>query len=245
MSEKFDKEKIEREIAAEVKSANAKQKTMMTRIVIVAALEVVLFGTFLVLNNDNDRITIGDGEYETIVETSRLLANISNPNNPAVVLIMDGGEEIVIELFPEHAPITVANFVHLVETEFYDGLTFHRIMHNFMMQGGDPIGNGSGGSDQSIVCEFSQNGIDNPLRHTRGAVSMARLGNDNDSASSQFFIVQNDDSNFLDGMYAVFGFVIYGIDAVDEIINSSNPLDSNGTILFAEQPVIRVAAVIN
>ena len=245
MSENFDKASIEREIAAEVKSANARNKKIMIRLIIIVLMVAVLFGTFLILNNRENQITIGDGNYETTVDGSRLLANISDSNNPAVVLVMDDDSEIVIELFPEHAPLTVANFVRLVEADFYNGLTFHRIIHNFMMQGGDPIGNGSGGSDQTIIGEFSQNGINNPLRHTNGAVSMARLGNDHDSASSQFFIIQGNESSFLDGMYAVFGFVIYGMDTVNTIINNSVPLDSNGTILHAEQPVIRIAAVIN
>ena len=226
------------------KETQSKTKMVAIRVGIVAVIVVILFGTYLILDSSEERVTGGDGDAQTTVDVSRLLANISDLNNPAVLLVMENEAEIVIELFPEHAPITVANFISLVEAEFYNGLTFHRILDGFMMQGGDPIGNGSGGSDATIIGEFSQNGINNPLRHMRGAVSMARLGEGFDSASSQFFIMQAD-FNFLDSMYAVFGDVIYGMDAVDSIIEASNPLDSNGTILFAEQPVIRVAAVIN
>ena len=244
MSEKFDKVSLEREIAKEAKKELDKSKTVMIRVLITAAIVLVLVGTYIILTNRDNDVTIGSGDNEINVNTSALLAEISNPYNPAVLLIMEDESQIVIELFPDYAPLTVSNFVQLVEDGFYDNLTFHRIMHNFMMQGGDPVGNGTGGSDQLIVGEFSQNGIDNPLRHTRGAVSMARLGNDFNSASSQFFIVQAD-SSFLDNAYAVFGFIIYGMEDVDYMINSSNPLDSNGTILHAEQPVIRTAAVIN
>ena len=143
---------------------------------------------------------------------------------------------ITVELDAKAAPITVENFVNLAKEGFYDGLTFHRIMYGFMMQGGDPNGNGTGGSENKITGEFSANGVDNPLSHTRGAISMARSQNPN-SASSQFFIVHAD-SVFLDGQYAAFGYVTEGIEIVDAICEDAMPVDGNGTILPQEQPVI-------
>lgn len=143
---------------------------------------------------------------------------------------------ITVKLDREAAPITTENFINLAKSGFYDGLTFHRIMDGFMMQGGDPEGTGMGGSKDTIVGEFSKNGYDNPLSHTRGAISMAR-SNDYDSASSQFFIVHQD-SKFLDGEYAVFGYVTEGMDIVDKICESAEPTDDNGTIPADKQPVI-------
>ena len=131
----------------------------------------------------------------------------------------------------------MANFVNLAQNGFYDGLTFHRIIDGFMMQGGDPNGDGTGGSDRNIVGEFSENGYDNTLSHTRGAISMAR-SNDYNSASSQFFIVHEDNTESLDGKYAAFGYVTEGMDIVDEICESANPTDENGTIAAEDQPVI-------
>ena len=143
---------------------------------------------------------------------------------------------ITVELDAKAAPITVENFVTLAKDGFYDGLTFHRIIYGFMMQGGDPNGNGTGGSENKITGEFSANGVENPLSHTRGAISMARAQDPN-SASSQFFIVHAD-SEFLDGQYAAFGYVTEGIEIVDAICEDAMPVDSNGTMLPADQPVI-------
>ena len=143
---------------------------------------------------------------------------------------------ITVELDAKAAPITVENFVNLAKDGFYDGLTFHRIIYGFMMQGGDPNGNGTGGSENQITGEFSANGVENPLSHTRGAISMARAQDPN-SASSQFFIV-HEDSEFLDGQYAAFGYVTEGIEIVDAICEDAIPVDGNGTILPADQPVI-------
>ena len=148
---------------------------------------------------------------------------------------------ITVELDAEAAPATVENFVKLAEEGFYDGLTFHRIIAGFMMQGGDPNGNGTGGSDETVPGEFSVNGFDNPLSHTRGAISMARA-QDPDSASSQFFIVHAD-SEFLDGNYAAFGYVTEGMDVVDAICEDAKPVDNNGTILPQDQPVITSVTV--
>ncbi len=132
-----------------------------------------------------------------------------------VVIEMDNGRVIKIELDESAAPITVENFINLVKSGFYDGLTFHRIIPGFMIQGGDPNGNGTGGSGHNIKGEFASNGVNNPIRHKRGVISMARAMNPN-SASSQFFIMHAD-APHLDGEYAAFGHVVEGMDAVDEI----------------------------
>lgn len=143
---------------------------------------------------------------------------------------------ITIQLDQEAAPITCANFVELAESGFYDGLTFHRIISDFMMQGGDPAGDGTGGSENNIVGEFSSNGYENDLSHKRGVISMARSSDPN-SASSQFFICHKD-SDHLDGDYAAFGMVTNGMDVVDKVCKKAEPTDSNGTIPANAQPVI-------
>ena len=140
-----------------------------------------------------------------------------------VIIEMENGAKIELELYPEVAPITVANFEKLVKAGFYDGLTFHRVIPGFMIQGGDPLGNGMGGSEENIKGEFRANGVQNNLKHTRGVISMARSFNPN-SASSQFFIMHKD-APHLDGQYAAFGKVISGIEVVDEI--ASIPTDYN------------------
>ncbi len=134
-----------------------------------------------------------------------------------VIIEMDNGSQIKIELDPTVAPITVANFEKLVKEGFYDGLTFHRIIPGFMIQGGDPKGNGTGGSKENIKGEFASNGVNNLLKHTRGVISMARAMDPN-SASSQFFIMHAD-APHLDGQYAAFGKVVEGMDVVDQIAN--------------------------
>ncbi|MBE6564834.1 MAG: peptidylprolyl isomerase [Ruminococcaceae bacterium] len=128
---------------------------------------------------------------------------------------MESGDTMTLEIYPDVAPITAANFISLVERNFYDGLIFHRVISGFMIQGGDPEGTGMGGSDQNILGEFAANGFNNTLSHTRGVISMARAHNPN-SASSQFFIMHAD-GTFLDGNYAAFGRVIEGIETVDAI----------------------------
>lgn len=140
-----------------------------------------------------------------------------NNENPQVKIDMGELGAITLELFPNVAPLTVKNFLDLVESSFYDGLIFHRVIKGFMIQGGDPQGTGMGGSKNNIKGEFKQNGVDNPLEHTRGVISMARAFNPN-SASSQFFIMHKD-ASYLDGAYAAFGAVIEGIDVVDKIAN--------------------------
>ena len=144
---------------------------------------------------------------------------------------------IKVKLDQQAAPITVRNFVELADSGFYNGLTFHRIMEDFMIQGGDPEGTGFGGSDKTIKGEFSSNGWDNPISHTRGTISMGKVSGENDSASSQFFIVQKD-STFLDGDYAAFGKVTEGMEVVDKIAEDAVPEDDNGSIPKDEQPII-------
>ena len=156
-------------------------------------------------------------------------------NHHAVIDVKDYGI-IKVELNADEAPITVTNFVKLAKDGFYDGLTFHRIINGFMIQGGDPEGNGTGGSDETIKGEFSANGVDNVLKHTRGAISMAR-SQDYDSASSQFFIMHQTTTS-LDGDYAVFGYVYEGIEVVDKIATTVPVTDNNGTVEASNQPVI-------
>ena len=157
---------------------------------------------------------------------------------------VEGYGTITLELDREAAPITVENFISLAESGFYDGLTFHRIIEGFMMQGGDPQANGMGGSGKTITGEFYANGINNPLSHTRGAISMARNSLSYDSASSQFFIVHKD-SVFLDGNYAVFGYVTSGMDIVDKICEEAIVTDSNGSVAAENQPVIKSIKIID
>ncbi|MBQ7363869.1 MAG: peptidylprolyl isomerase [Clostridia bacterium] len=140
-----------------------------------------------------------------------------------IVIEMENGAKIEIELYPEVAPITAKNFEKLVSEGFYDGLIFHRVIPGFMIQGGDPEGTGMGGSKDRIKGEFRANGVANDLKHTRGVISMARSFDPN-SASSQFFIMHND-APHLDGQYAAFGKVVSGMETVDEI--ASVPTDYN------------------
>ncbi len=144
---------------------------------------------------------------------------------------------ISLDLYPNVAPLTVKNFISLVKEGFYDGLTFHRIIDGFMMQGGAPSGTGSSGNDRKINGEFEANGFKNPLKHERGVISMARRGNDYNSASSQFFIVQTTYPS-LDGLYASFGKVTSGIEIVDKICKETKVEDRNGTVLKENQPRI-------
>ncbi len=159
----------------------------------------------------------------------------------AEIVVKDYGT-IKLELDADTAPITVENFVSLAKDGFYDGLTFHRIDPGFMIQGGDPKGNGTG-SSEPIKGEFSANGVENKISHKRGVISMARRGDFYDSGSCQFFIV-HEDSLFLDGQYAGFGYVTEGMDVVDAICNDANPIGSNCMIAPEEQPVIESVKII-
>ena len=151
---------------------------------------------------------------------------------------------IELELYPDVAPVTVDNFVSLVESGFYDGLTFHRIIDGFMIQGGDPLGNGTGGSSKSIKGEFTANDFQNDLKHERGVISMARGSYDYNSARSQFFIVQTTYPS-LDGQYASFGRVIKGIEIVDKICKDTKVEDRNGTTLKENQPFITKVYIVD
>lgn len=159
-----------------------------------------------ILFEDIDFSLVSDIEKVTVTEekTDYVMIDIENYG------------KIVIRLFPDVAPETVENFKKLVSEKFYDGLIFHRVIKNFMIQTGDPLGNGTGGSSENIKGEFSANGFTNNLKHVRGVVSMARRSDSMDSASSQFFICQVDYPS-LNGQYASFGFVVYGMDVVDAI----------------------------
>ena len=191
--------------------------------------------------------TTSSSAAETAAEETKTDAGTTGETAEAVkhhvkINVKDYGT-ISVELDPTYAPITVENFLSLAESGFYDGLTFHRIIDGFMIQGGDPLGTGLGGSDTTIKGEFSSNGVENPLSHTRGAISMAR-SQDKDSASSQFFIVHQD-SPHLDGDYAVFGYVTDGMDVVDKICEDTKVTDRNGTVAKENQPVIESVEVVD
>ena len=208
-------------------SDNTQPKRLSRKVQLALSAVVILFalGASLFFNQEN-QASLQTPAGEEIRMTGTYYADIT---------VKDYGT-ITVELNGDAAPITVGNFVTLARDGFYDGLTFHRIMEGFMMQGGDPNGNGTGGSEQTITGEFSANGIENPLSHTRGAISMARA-QPFDSASSQFFIV-HEDSTFLDGQYAAFGYVTEGMDVVDQVCKTAKPVDNNGTIPADAQPVI-------
>ena len=150
---------------------------------------------------------------------------------------------IRLELDSDTAPITVQNFLDLANAGFYDGLTFHRIIDGFMIQGGDPDGNGTGGADHNIVGEFAENGYENGILHKKGVISMARAADPN-SASSQFFITVAD-ADFLDGKYAAFGHVTEGREIADQIAAEAKPIDTNGTMPKSRQPVIKAVRVVD
>lgn len=181
--------------------------------------------------------TAGSKENST-EETKNMLTG----KHHVEIAVKDKGV-IAVELDADTAPITVTNFVELANSGFYDGLTFHRIIEGFMIQGGDPKGNGTGGSDKNIKGEFAANGIKNDISHERGVISMARSSAYN-SASSQFFIMHKT-STHLDGQYAAFGHVTSGMDIVDDLAENTPVSDSNGTVLKANQPVIESIKVID
>ncbi len=154
-----------------------------------------------------------------------------------VKVTMEKGGEYTIELYPEYAPETVANFISLVKDGFYDGLTFHRVVDGFMAQGGDPMGSGMGGSENKIRGEFASNGFtQNTLSHKRGVISMAR-SMDMNSASSQFFICYSDRCSFLDGDYAAFGKVVEGMEVVDDFCKQPRSFNSMGEYASPVEPI--------
>ncbi len=199
----------------------------------ILLLIVVLVAAVIVLFNIRGKKESTEGSTETINAAGKHHIEIQVKDYGTIKAELDG----------DTAPITVANFLKLAESGFYDGLTFHRIIDGFMIQGGDPKGNGTGGADETIKGEFSQNGVENKLSHVRGTLSMAR-SQDMDSASSQFFIVQSDCTS-LDGQYAAFGTVTEGMDLVDKICKDTPVQDNNGTVSAADQPVIESIKVID
>lgn len=179
----------------------------------------------------------GCGQAKATKEFGELLTGKHN-----IEIVMKDYGTIKVELDADAAPYTVTNFVELAEKGFYDGLTFHRIIKDFMMQGGDPQADGYGNSGETIPGEFSTNGIKNPLSHTRGAISMARAEGNN-TASCQFFIMHKDQTA-LDGYFAAFGYVTEGMEIVDKICTETPVTDDDGTVEAKNQPVIESIKVV-
>lgn len=204
-------------------------------IVAIVIIVIIVVG-ILYKKNKNETQLIENTEGQETSHTEESLTGIYH----AEILIKDYGT-ITVELDGDIAPVTVTNFVQLANQGFYDGLTFHRIINGFMMQGGDPEGNGNGGSGKNIKGEFKANGVENNISHIRGVISMARAKAYN-SASSQFFIVQQD-STYLDGQYAGFGKVLSGMEIIDKICEETPVIDNNGTVLKENQPIIEKITV--
>lgn len=208
------------------------------------AKEETLVETQIEINETKEVESEDSKESEKVYEniSSSVNSEVKNMGNPKVEISVKNYGTIQLELDPSQAPITVENFVNLVNKKFYNGLTFHRIISGFMIQGGDPFGNGTGGSDNKIKGEFASNGVPNNIKHLRGTISMARSSSP-DSASSQFFIM-HEDAPHLDGDYAAFGHVTSGIEVVDKICENTPVQDRNGTVAKANQPVIEYIKII-
>lgn len=183
-----------------------------------------------------------ESEDDSSILTTKNIENLQKGKHHAVINVEKYGT-IKVELDADSAPVSATNFMNLAKDKFYDGLTFHRIISGFVIQGGDPKGNGTGGSDRCIKGEFKNNGVKNSLSHTRGAIAMARSA-ENDSASSQFYIMHQTDTR-LDGDYAVFGYVTEGMEVVDTICKKVKTEDSNGTVLSKNQPVIKSIEIVD
>lgn len=209
-------------------------------LMLIASLMMVLVGC----GGSSSEEQAESQEPETEAEAAPAAEPAAEPIgiHHAEIEIADYGT-IKLELDGDTAPITVQNFMDLANAGFYDGLTFHRIMDGFMIQGGDPNGDGTGGSDKNIKGEFAMNGVENNISHVKGVISMARA-QDPDSGSSQFFITV-DDATFLDGQYAAFGHVTEGQEVADKIAADAEPLDDNGTVAPEAQPVITAVRIID
>lgn len=199
---------------------------------IIAAAIPMLF----ILAGCGKTLNITEGIPQDATAANSAISDTTDETSSQLTSTADGGE-IVITLHPDYAPITCENFEKLVGEGFYDGLTFHRVVEGFMAQGGDPEGTGMGGSEETIKGEFSSNGVENELSHTRGVVSMAR-SMDPDSASSQFFICYDDSCTFLDGNYAAFGEVTEGMEVVDDFLKVPRQLGSDNEISSPEKPIV-------
>ncbi len=226
-------------------------KIGLTSIVSIILVVAMIFGIIAIVKNagteDPNTDDLGSETSDDIDDDITWLTEVEAPTHYAIIDIADYGK-ITVALDGNSAPETVENFVTLAEEGFYDGLTFHRIIEGFMMQGGDPDADGTGGNKDeegneiNITGEFYYNGYDNYLSHVRGAISMARA-TDYDSASSQFFIVHEDSTDSLDMLYAAFGYVIEGMDVVDAVCEAAEPTDDNGTIEYENQPVITTITI--
>ena len=199
---------------------------------IIAAAIPMLF----ILAGCGKTLNVTEGIPQNATAANSAISDKTDETSSQLTSTADGGE-IVITLHPDYAPITCENFEKLVGEGFYDGLTFHRVVEGFMAQGGDPEGTGMGGSEETIKGEFSSNGVENELSHTRGVVSMAR-SMDPDSASSQFFICYDDSCTFLDGNYAAFGEVTEGMEVVDDFLKVPRQLGSDNEISSPEKPIV-------
>lgn len=201
-----------------------------------------LIGFILCLNFILILVACGNKAVASATITNNKVEGEKTVTHPKVEISVKDYGVIQVELDETAAPATVENFLNLVNEKFYDGLTFHRIISGFMIQGGDPAGNGTGGSEKTIKGEFESNGFKNPIKHERGVISMARAMDPN-SASSQFFIM-HENADYLDGEYAAFGHVTSGMEVVDEICKKVTVQDRNGTVLKENQPVIEYIKVI-
>lgn len=238
-------------------------------IAVVVVIMLAAIGVYAIINNNSQNKKQSEGNSINLEDTTNTesstnenntenkaeniqnnqISNESEENNMystgkhhAEIVVKNYGT-IALELDADVAPITVENFANLVNEGFYNGLTFHRIISGFMIQGGDPLGNGTGGSSKTIKGEFASNGVKNSISHVRGTISMARSSMPN-SASSQFFIVHKD-STFLDGQYAAFGTVTSGMEVVDKICDETAVEDDNGTVAKNNQPVIEKITMID